>query len=113
MEIDLPKETGDTFEVLSQDIYYALAKDEPTLVLDRLHTYASKFIREICSSYNKAGILVHPTKHIPLMRLTNFSIKTVFSAKIAGSMKTTLNRGLLLPFHLNINTTGKIYVNVR
>lgn len=52
LEIDLPKETGDTFEVLSQDIYDALAKDEPTLVLDRLHTYASKFIREICASYN-------------------------------------------------------------
>ena len=47
-EIELPEEQGESFEVLSRDIYDALAKGEPVLVLDRLHTYSSKFLRGIC-----------------------------------------------------------------
>lgn len=52
-EIELPEHQGDSFEVLSRDIHDALAKGEPVLVLDRLHTYSSKYLREIC---NKHGI---------------------------------------------------------
>lgn len=47
-EIILPEEHGETFEILSRDIYEALSRNEPTLVLDRLHTYSSKFFRTIC-----------------------------------------------------------------
>ncbi len=50
-EISLPQETGEVFEVLSRDIYDALAKDEPSLVLDRLHTYSSKYLRNLCQKY--------------------------------------------------------------
>lgn len=38
-DVELPKEQGENFEVLSTDIHDALSKDEPSLVLDRLHTY--------------------------------------------------------------------------
>lgn len=51
-EITLPEEQGETFEILSRDIHDALAKDEPTLVLDRLHTYSTRFLREICTKHN-------------------------------------------------------------
>ncbi|MCD8014312.1 MAG: hypothetical protein LUG99_14255 [Lachnospiraceae bacterium] len=47
-EVELPDEKGESFDVLSQDIHDALAKGEPVLVLDRLHTYSSKYLREIC-----------------------------------------------------------------
>lgn len=47
-EIELPEEQGESFEILSRDIYDALAKGEPVLVLDRLHTYSSKYLRGIC-----------------------------------------------------------------
>ena len=51
LEVELPEEQGETFEILSRDIYDALAKDEPALVLDRLHTYSSKYLRGICAKH--------------------------------------------------------------
>ncbi|MBR0282254.1 MAG: abortive infection family protein [Oscillibacter sp.] len=50
--IVLPQEQGETFEILANDIYNALAKNEPTLVLDRLHTYSTRFLRDICRKHN-------------------------------------------------------------
>ena len=50
-DVELPKEQGENFEVLSTDIHDALSKDEPSLVLDRLHTYSSKYLREICAKH--------------------------------------------------------------
>jgi hypothetical protein len=50
-EIKLPEEQGESFEILSADIYDALGRDEPTLVLDRLHTYSSKYLRDICDKH--------------------------------------------------------------
>lgn len=51
-DVELPKEQGENFEVLSTDIHDALSKDEPSLVLDRLHTYSSKYLREICAKHS-------------------------------------------------------------
>ena len=51
-EIILPEERGDSFEILSKDIYDALGRDQPSLVLDRLHTYTIKYIRTICSKHS-------------------------------------------------------------
>ena len=48
----LPEEKGDTFEVLSEDIRAALEKDQPSLVLDRLHTFSTKLIRDICQKHS-------------------------------------------------------------
>lgn len=50
-EITLPETTGDDFETLSRDIHDALAKNEPVLVLDRLHTFSMKYFREVCQKY--------------------------------------------------------------
>lgn len=50
-EIVLPETEGESFDVLSGDIYDALRRNEPTLVLDRLHTYATKYLREICMKH--------------------------------------------------------------
>lgn len=52
IDIALPKETGDDFATLSRDIHDALAKDEPVLVLDRLHTFSMKYFRELCQRHN-------------------------------------------------------------
>lgn len=68
LEVVLPETQGETFETLSRDIYDALSKNEPTLVLDRLHTYSTKYLREICE---KHGIDVADTSgnHYPLHSL--------------------------------------------
>lgn len=67
-DVDLPEEQGETFEVLSTDIHDALSKDEPSLVLDRLHTYSSKYLRKICT---KHSIAIEDTdgKYYPLHSL--------------------------------------------
>lgn len=51
-QIILPEEQGESFEILSRDIYDALGRNEPTLVLDRLHTYSTKFLRNMCMKHN-------------------------------------------------------------
>lgn len=51
-QIVLPEEQGEIFETLSRDIHDALSKDEPTLVLDRLHTYSTKYLRAICNKHS-------------------------------------------------------------
>lgn len=51
-EIILPERIGDDFATLSRDICDALAKDEPVLVLDRLHTFSMKYFREICQKHS-------------------------------------------------------------
>ena len=47
-DIILPEIKGDTWDVLYTDITQALSRNEPALVLDRLHTFSVKFIRELC-----------------------------------------------------------------
>lgn len=51
-DITLPEGTSDDFATLSRDIRDALAKDEPVLVLDRLHTFSMKYFRELCQRHN-------------------------------------------------------------
>ena len=52
LEINLPNEDDENFDILSQDIHDALAKGEPTLVLDRLHTFSIKYLREACLKHD-------------------------------------------------------------
>lgn len=47
-EITLPDNMEESFDALTSDIHDAVRKNEPTLVLDRLHTYSVRYIRELC-----------------------------------------------------------------
>ena len=53
-EIGLPDKDDVTLQTLLDDINNALNRDKPALVLDRLHTFATKFIRQICIENNIA-----------------------------------------------------------
>ena len=50
IDVILPEKNGETWDILYIDITQALLRNEPSLVLDRLHTFSVKFIREICNS---------------------------------------------------------------
>ncbi len=52
MIVDLPKSTEDNLVTLNNEIYKALSNKRPALVLDRLHTFSIKYIREICQKHN-------------------------------------------------------------
>jgi len=49
LEINLPLEKEESFDTLSSDINDAIRKGEPSLVLDRLHTYSVRYIRRLCN----------------------------------------------------------------
>lgn len=54
--IVLPTPQEETLNVLLGDINSALSRKRPELVLDRLHTFSSKYLRQICSDNNIAVI---------------------------------------------------------
>ena len=52
--IELPSRQEDTLRTLQEDIDSALARNKPELVLDRLHTFSTKLLRQICAENNIA-----------------------------------------------------------
>ncbi len=47
--IELPSKQEDSLQTLLEDINNALARNKPELVLDRLHTFSTKLLRQICA----------------------------------------------------------------
>ncbi|WP_026023529.1 hypothetical protein [Lysinibacillus boronitolerans] len=52
--INLPLKSEDTLKTLLEDIQSSIAKNKPALVLDRLHTFAVKYLRDLCTKYSIA-----------------------------------------------------------
>lgn len=50
--VQLPCGGEGDFAVLSEDIDRALQNEQPELVLDRLHTYAVKYLRKVCETHD-------------------------------------------------------------
>lgn len=46
--IELPNKREDALQILLEDINSALDRNKPELVLDRLHTFSTKLLRQIC-----------------------------------------------------------------
>lgn len=72
--LELPQVKEDTLESLQEDIKVSLARNAPEFVLDRLHTFATKMLRNLCS---KNGIDVTDDKgnHLPLHSLSGMLAK--------------------------------------
>jgi hypothetical protein len=77
--VEMPKSTSDELRVLTLDINDAITKNEPALVLDRLHTFSTKYLRELCK---KKGIDTQDTSgnKYPLHSLAG-SLKKHYSNK--------------------------------
>jgi len=94
--ITLPETHGDTWEVLHTDIMQALSRSEPTLVLDRLHTFSVKFIRELCE---KKGIQTkdasgkaYALHSLGGMLLKHYQANNVFQSEFSEqAMKTSIS----------------------
>lgn len=51
--VNLPEvQRHENIDMLAQDIEHNINNGTPELVLDRLHTYATMYLREICNNYN-------------------------------------------------------------
>ena len=49
LTVELPQKNEETLQTLKEDINSALARNKPELVLDRLHTFSTKLLRQVCS----------------------------------------------------------------
>lgn len=50
--VELPVKKEETLAVLIEDIKGALSKSNPALILDRLHTFSIKFLRQVCIKHD-------------------------------------------------------------
>ena len=87
INVDLPDKHGEDWDTLSEDINQALARNEPTLVLDRLHTFSVKFFREICENNwietkNDKGEL-YPLHSLVGMLTKHYKKNNVFQSEFA------------------------------
>jgi hypothetical protein len=48
ISLQIPQTTSQELKILTVDINDAINKNEPSLVLDRLHTFSVKYLRELC-----------------------------------------------------------------
>lgn len=66
--INLPTKQDDTLQTLREDIDGALARNKPDLVLDRLHTFSTKLLRQICLD-NGIDVIGDKGTYLPLHSL--------------------------------------------
>lgn len=48
LAVNIPQKSEETLQTLKEDINSALTRNKPELVLDRLHTFSTKLLRQIC-----------------------------------------------------------------
>ncbi len=68
VSVQLPKKQEETLQILLDDINNALSRNKPTLVLDRLHTFSTKLLRQICED-NGISITNNKGEYYPLHSL--------------------------------------------
>ena len=72
--IPLPEYYGDNSKVLHQEIQEKLYQKQPELALDRLHTFATSFLRKICDKY-KIDTVNQKDENLPLHNLIGSLVK--------------------------------------
>jgi hypothetical protein len=85
ISVTFPKTSSQELETLTKDINDAINKNEPSLVLDRLHTFSTKYLRELCEKYG--------------IKIQNDDGKKYPLHSLAGSLKNYYtNSGMLSKF---------------
>lgn len=67
-KVNLPEKEEETLQTLIEDINSALSRNEPELVLDRLHTFSTKLLRHICID-NDVDVTDSKGNNLPLHSL--------------------------------------------
>lgn len=67
-DLELPLSKEETLNTLLGDIKNALARNKPALVLDRLHTFATKMLRQVCID-NSIKVVNDKEEYLPLHSL--------------------------------------------
>ena len=88
-QVELPPIKEETLQTLKEDINSALARNKPELVLDRLHTFSTKLLRQICEDN---GIATEDAKgnQYPLHSLAGMLRKNYEQSSIFQSSFTAI-----------------------
>lgn len=68
IRIDLPPKKEDNLQTLTEDINSALERNQPGLELDRLHTFSTTLLRQICED-NGINVKDNKDNYLPLHSL--------------------------------------------
>lgn len=68
LHFELPENIEESLQTLLEDINHSVTQNKPTLVLDRIHTYASKVLRKACYE-NGIKVVSENGKNLPLHSL--------------------------------------------
>lgn len=82
--VELPNKQDDTLQTLREDINSALARNKPDLVLDRLHTFSTKLLRQICTD-NEISVIDDKGANLPLHSLAGMLKKKYAQEQIFQS----------------------------
>jgi hypothetical protein len=89
LKVDLSKKQEETLQTLLDDINNSLARNQPTLVLDRLHTFSTKLLRDICKN-NGISVVNNKGDYLPLHSLAGSLKKYYEQNPVFQSTFTTL-----------------------
>lgn len=89
ISVSLPVKSEETLQTLIEDINNSLARNKPTLVLDRLHTFATKLLRQVCID-NSINIEDGKGNNLPLHSLAGMLKKQYEKVEIFESSFTLL-----------------------
>jgi len=89
VRLEFPTQEEETLQTLLDDINHSLSIDKPTLVLDRLHTFATKILRNICNE-NGIGVINDNGDYLPLHSLVGM-LKRYYETNSTFKSKFTLN----------------------
>lgn len=89
--LSVPK-LEDNYKLLKTNIEKSLNDDNPQLVLDRMHTYLTKYFRELCKKHNidytdKENINVLYSKYINFLKKTDYFESTMTTSIIKIPVK--------------------------
>ncbi len=87
--VQLPKKQEETLQTLLDDINNSLARNKPTLVLDRLHTFSTKLLRQICED-NGVSVINNKGEYYPLHSLAGMLRKHYEKNSVFQSPFTTM-----------------------
>lgn len=87
VSVSLPQKTEETLQTLMKDINDSLARNKPTLVLDRLHTFATKLLRQACMD-NGVSVKDEKGNYFPLHSLAGMLKKKYEKKEIFESTFT-------------------------
>ncbi|MBR7002339.1 MAG: abortive infection family protein, partial [Neisseriaceae bacterium] len=91
--ISLPQNDDDNLQVLNEEIKEKLAHNQPELILDRLHTYATIFLRKICNKY-KIVTTKQNGDNLPLHSLIGSLVRKYEEKNLSDFSITTLKMSI-------------------